>query len=164
MTSNLKELYLMSTNVSDISPLEGSKIKKLNLLGTKVTDISPLAKLPLNTLWLNDTKVNDLSPLKGKSLESLDITGTPVTDLSALAEMGTLKRLNIAGSKVTDLTPLRRLQLERLIFTPRNFDKQNLAIVRNMKSLDGQGIGQSFETVMKPAQFWQRYDSGMLPE
>ena len=160
----LEELYLSTTNVSDLSPLEGSRIRMLNLLGTLVEDISPVAKLPLHTLWLNDTKVHDLSPLKGKSLESLDISGTPVDDLSPLAQMGTLKRLNIAGSKVTDLSHLKRLQLERLIFTPKNLDKASFDVIRNMQSLQELDITFRKPQRLKPVQFWQLYDAGMLPE
>ena len=160
----LEELYLMNSKVVDLSPLADSRIKKLNLLGTDVEDISPVAKLPLHTLWLNDTKVRDLSPLRGKSLESLDVSGTPVDDLSPLAQMGTLKRLNIAGSKVTDLSYLKRLQLERLIFTPKNFDKASLDVIRNMRSLQELDITFREPQRLRPAQFWQLYDAGMLPE
>ncbi|MCH7989452.1 MAG: hypothetical protein IID46_09955 [Planctomycetes bacterium] len=160
----LEELYLMNSKVVDLSPLADSRIKKLNLLGTDVEDISPVAKMPLHTLWLNDTKVHDLSPLKGKSLESLDISGTPVDDLSPLAQMGTLKRLNIADSNVKDLIPLKRLRLERLIFTPKNFDKASLDVIRNMSSLRELDITFREPQRLKPTQFWQLYDAGMLPE
>lgn len=160
----LEELYLMNSKVVDLSPLADSRIKKLNLLGTEVEDISPVAKLPLHTLWLNDTKVRDLSPLRGKSLESLDISGTQVDDLSPLAEMGTLKRLNIASSKVNDLSHLKRLQLERLIFTPKNFNKARLDVIRNMWSLQELDITFREPQRLRPAQFWQLYDAEMLPK
>ena len=160
----LEELYLMNSKVVDLSPLADLRIKKLNLLGTDVEDISPVAKMPLHTLWLNDTKVSDLSPLKGKSLESLDISGTQVVDLSPLAQMGTLKRLNIAGSKVKDLSPLKLLQLERLIFTPKNFDKASLVVVRNMRFLQELDITFREPQRLRPEQFWKLYDAGMLPE
>jgi internalin A len=163
----LEELYLMNSKVVDLSPLSDSKIKRLNLLGTEIEDISPVAKMPLHTLWLNDSKVSDLSPLEGKSLESLDLSGTPVDDLSALAHMGTLKRLNIAGSNVKDLIPLKQLRLERLIFTPKNFDKASLDVIRNMPSLQELDIifpRPQKRPPLKPAQFWQLYDAGMLPE
>ena len=158
----LKVLKIQNTGVSDITPLQGMTLNQLNLMGTKVTDISVVSKMPLKTLWISSTSIDDLSPLEGKSLESLDVQDAPVTDLSVLNGMSTLKRLNIAGSKVTDLTPLEGLQLERLIFTPKLINR-GIDIVKEMPSLDKIGIGTSFNTVMRPADFWEKFEAGELP-
>jgi Leucine-rich repeat (LRR) protein len=61
----------------------------LNLMTTQVSDVSPLAGLSrLKSLDLEDTQVSDASPLAGLSgLQRLDLTGTKVEDVSVLADI-----------------------------------------------------------------------------
>jgi len=147
-------LYLNVTEVSDIGPLAGMPLETLSLFQTKVKDLKPLSGMPLKMLWLNATPVSDISPLAGLPLKSLTLYRTQVNDLSPLAGSG-IERLNIAETPVRDLTPLAGLGLTRLIFTPELI-KKGLEIPKNMETI--YEIGTTFETMMPPKEFWERYD------
>ena len=65
--TGLKELYLVSNKISDVSPL--ARLTRLNRLGLEnndISDISPLAGLT-NLKWLdvNYNEISDFSPLDG---------------------------------------------------------------------------------------------------
>ncbi|MBI1332716.1 MAG: hypothetical protein GC165_07530 [Armatimonadetes bacterium] len=69
--SSLSELYLKSTQISDLTPLVGlTSLTSLGLANTQVFDLSPLAGLPnLTALYLYNTQVSNFSVLA--SLPSL---------------------------------------------------------------------------------------------
>ncbi len=154
--AKLELLYLKNAKVSDLSPLAGMRLVDLNLEGCPVSDIAALQGMPLEMLWLNETKVSDITPLAGAPLIALTLRGTNVSDLRPLAG-GKLERLHIGGTPVADLTPLKGLPLKRLIFTPKNITA-GMDIVRNMPTI--KEIGVRFDKMMKPSEFWQRYDEG----
>ena len=62
---NLAALSLSSTQVSDLTPLQGlTSLASLNLYRTQVSDLKPLASLTdLQTLDISRTQVSDLSVL-----------------------------------------------------------------------------------------------------
>ena len=63
----MKELYLRSEKISDISPLAGlTGLTRVNLEENNIVDISPLAALT-NLTWLNVARnqISNLSPLDG---------------------------------------------------------------------------------------------------
>ena len=65
--TGLKELYLASEEISDISPLAGlTGLTRVNLEENNIVDISPLAALT-NLTWLNVARnqISNLSPLDG---------------------------------------------------------------------------------------------------
>jgi internalin A len=109
---NLTALYLASTQVSDLSPLQGlSALQSLACSYTQVSDLSPLQGLSvLQSLDCLGTQVSDLSPLQGLSaLQSLDCWGTQVSDLSSLQGLNALQSLSCSGTQVSDLSPLQGL-------------------------------------------------------
>jgi hypothetical protein len=154
----LGALDLRATSIRDLSVLRGLPLAVLGLEDTRVSDLAPLKGMKLEQLYLNNTKVEDLTPLSGMPLELLSLSGTAVEDLSPLSAMKTLRRLHIARSGVTVLTPIRALELERLVFTPRDIEK-GLDIARNMKSI--QEIGIELDSLLPPAMFWSLCDQGL---
>jgi len=62
---NLKILYLIGNNISDIKPLENLKqLKTLALSDNNISDIKPLANLiQLETLALGYNNISDIKPL-----------------------------------------------------------------------------------------------------
>jgi serine/threonine protein kinase len=122
-------------SVRFLYPFQGVPLSKLNIRGTGVRDLSQLRGLPLTWLDCGNTPVRDLSPLKGLPLRSLFI----------------------ACDYVTDLTPLAGMDLELLCFRPRNVQK-GIGVIRGMRSL--KKIGDRWETLASPEEFWRRYDGG----
>jgi Leucine-rich repeat (LRR) protein len=83
--TDLRELELPSTGVSDLSPLRNSKLTLLVLDGSKIADLRPLRDMKeLAILSLASTPVRDLSPLEGLDLARLTVTACPSADLSGL--------------------------------------------------------------------------------
>ena len=93
-TSGASDLTLSGDDFSDLAVLPpdiGSltALKNLYLLGTQVSDISALSGLTaLSSLYLSGTPVSDISVLSGlEGLTDLDLTGTQVSDLSPLLSL-----------------------------------------------------------------------------
>ncbi len=87
---NLKELYLLGCQVSDVSPVaEFTGLTRLGLPGNRISDISLLAKLTnLKWLELTDNKISDVSPLAQlKNLTWLHVGGNLIADFSPLDEL-----------------------------------------------------------------------------
>ncbi|MBG1271957.1 leucine-rich repeat domain-containing protein [Nostoc sp. WHI] len=109
--TNLTQLYLWGTQVSDISALANlTNLTSLNLY-VWVGDISALAnltnltKLNLYVLWMSD--ISALANLT--NLTSLDISRTQVSDVSPLANLTNLTSLDISRTQVSDVSPLANL-------------------------------------------------------
>lgn len=154
----LNGLEARQNAIDDLRPLKDMPLRVLYLGSTNVRDLSPLAGLPLDSLWLDDTPVEDIGPLKETPLVSLTLKGTLVSDLRSL-NGSRLLRLNIENTSVTDLTSLEGMRLTRLVFDPRRI-KKGLDVVRKMTTLNE--LGLDLNTLMRPEQFWKRYDSGEL--
>jgi Leucine-rich repeat (LRR) protein len=110
--SQLSDLNLSQTQVSDLSPLrELTQLSELSLSQTQVSDLSPLRELTqLTYLDLSQTQVSDLSLLSELTqLSHLSLYRTQVSDLSPLRELTQLSILDLSGMKVSDLSPLREL-------------------------------------------------------
>ena len=106
---NLAALSLSSTQVSDLTPLQGlTSLVSLSLSGTQVNDLTPLQGLTsLVSLNLHRTQVSDLTPLQGlTSLASLNLYRTQVSDLKPLASLTDLQTLDISRTQVSDLSVL----------------------------------------------------------
>ena len=81
---NLTALFLVSTQVSDLSPLQGlSALQSLDCSGTQVSDLSPLQGL--------------------SALQSLDCWGTQVSDLTPLIGLASLRKLTANGCCLSDM-------------------------------------------------------------
>ncbi|HEV3027728.1 MAG TPA: protein kinase, partial [Planctomycetota bacterium] len=108
-------LRLGHPSLRDISPLRALvDLRELELAKTQVTDLSPLQDSKLTLLVLDGDKVSDLRPLRTmKELSIVALTGLPLRDLSALEGLD-LARLTVKGCPVADLSPLRRVRLREL--------------------------------------------------
>ena len=110
--SQLKDLNLNQTQVSDVSPLSVlSQLESLCLYQTQVSDVSPLSVLSqLQYLYLDQTQVSDFSPLSALSqLESLSLAQTQVSDVSPLSALSQLRDLHLYQTQVSDVSPLSTL-------------------------------------------------------
>ncbi len=111
--TNLVELILQGSRITDLSPLENlKKIKDLDLSdNVDLVDISSLAHLTqLEDLNLSNNKITDISPLRNLiNLKFLSV-GYPVSDLSVAENLTNLEKLYINSTKVSDLTSLLNLK------------------------------------------------------
>jgi len=113
--------------ITDVSPLESTKVAWLNIARTRVMDLSPLRDLPLTDLILHRTQIASLAPLRDTSLRSLDIRST----------------------RITDVSPLRHVPLSELLFFPARVTK-GLAVLRGIETL--KKINRR-----PTADFWKQY-------
>jgi Leucine-rich repeat (LRR) protein len=110
--SNLTELWLINTQITDLTPLTGlSNLTTLWLDNTQITDLTPLTSLSnLTTLSLYNTQITDLTPLTSLSnLTTLRLRNTQITDLTPLTSLSNLTELWLRNTQITDLTPLTSL-------------------------------------------------------
>ena len=115
---NVAELILVSTQISDLTPLQSlTDLVWLFLPGTQVSDLTPLQSLTdLRILSLSNTQVSDLTPLQSlTNLVDLDLAHTQINDLTPLQSLSNLGNLDISNTQVKDLRPIQSLlYLEKL--------------------------------------------------
>ncbi len=80
----LRELHLLSTAVSNVSPLAGSHLLTCVLNRSPVADISPLSGCPIRDLSLQDTRVSSLEAVRSMPLGRINFIGTSISDVSPL--------------------------------------------------------------------------------
>jgi eukaryotic-like serine/threonine-protein kinase len=180
----LKQLHLVRTPVTDLSPLASCALEELRVKEMSVTDLSVLSRAPLcdslSILFLESLKVTDfsavssckslrvfsafqssmtdLAPLRGIQLEVLYISGTKVRDLSALAGMP-LENIYFDLTPVTDVTPLQRMPTLKYVILPE--EAENIEALRTLPNL----LRLSFHFDPKvpgpsktAAEFWKTWD------
>ncbi len=98
--------HVWGSKVTDLSPLEGSRIDWLLIHPGEVRDLEPLARIEgLTRLWLMGQPASDLHAVGSlKELEVLDVSGSAVSDLSPLAGMPALKSLSVRNTPVVDVS------------------------------------------------------------
>lgn len=114
---NLRELDLLNTNVTDLTPLQGLRNLEVLTVGgeisgtSAISDLSPLAGLTqLRELSVSGTEITDLSLLAAlTNLEHLSVTSSPLSDLTPLAGLAGLTELNLSINAITNLTPISTL-------------------------------------------------------
>ncbi|TAK59812.1 MAG: TIR domain-containing protein [Bacteroidetes bacterium] len=110
--TNLTDLYLSTTQLSDITPLSGlTKLTTLYLDNTQLSDITPLSGLTnLTDLYLSTTQLSDITPLSGlNNLTILDLTNTQLRDITPLSGLTNLTTLYLDDTQLRDITPLSGL-------------------------------------------------------
>jgi len=108
----LKTLYLDTSDIHDLSPIEGlTSLVHLSASDLPVADIGPIAKLTnLTTLDIHLTKVTDLTPLADLTkLEIVDLAYLGVTDVSPLEKLTNIRTINMKSTGVFDLRPFRNI-------------------------------------------------------
>ena len=136
--TNLQHLVLTGTQVSDVAPLAGlTNLRDLSLRDTQVSDVTPLAGLTnLQDLGLGSTQVSDVTPLAGlTNLRDLSLRDTQVSDVTPLAGLTNLRRLDLAYTSVSDVTPLAGLtNLQHLVLVGTQVsDVTPLAHIRDLE-------------------------------
>lgn len=112
-TQKLKTLDISHTVVRDLSPLSKVSLEWLNIDYTKITDLSPLKDVQLRHLSLAYTDVQLLDPIQDARLTFLDLTSTKVRSILSLRD-APLRVLLLSGSHVVDVEPLSRMPLIKL--------------------------------------------------
>jgi len=111
--SDLKELDLSCTSISDLAPIATlSNLRRLRLSCSTFGEIPALARLiNLVEIDISETDVEDISSLAGlQRLTHLSIADTNVRDLSPLKTLTTLEYLDMEGLEHLDLSPLLKLR------------------------------------------------------
>ena len=108
---NLRRLYILGEQITDLSPLFGSHITTLNLSCNPISSLEGIEQIPeLRTLILTDTDISDIEPVRGlKYLELLQINNTNVENIDAVEDLTNLNWLNICDTKVTKITKMPKL-------------------------------------------------------
>lgn len=134
---NLHTLSLCNGEISDLSPLAGSKIKRLALYGNNISDITPLSQCALlSELFIGNNPVSVISPLlECRQLSVLNIGMTRVSNFDVLSKLPELLSLNIAFCEyLTDLSPLAEMDDLREL-TVFHADKETLELIYGMTGL-----------------------------
>jgi hypothetical protein len=111
---------IVARSFHDLSVFENSNVSELNLDGTSVTDLSPLRDMPLLVLSAANTGISDLRPLGNLPLRVLHIGSTLVKDLSTNQWPVSQRAFHRPLAPISwDYAPLAKLlQLRKLTLTP----------------------------------------------
>lgn len=110
--TELNFLWLLDTQIGDITPLSGLKqLTRMSLYSNQISDISPLSELTdLNLLRLDDNQIEDITPLSGLTkLDVLGLSGNRISDITPLSELTDLTCLELESNLIEDITPLMGL-------------------------------------------------------
>lgn len=133
---NLTELSLCNQEITDLSPLSGTKIENLALHGNKIENLTPLGGCPeLRELYISDNPVSDISPLKELTkLSRLNIGATLVTSLDALADFPALTSLELHDCPELSMDGVERLSRVDFL-SVRPVSAETLAAIGGMTRL-----------------------------
>lgn len=134
---NLHTLVLCNQEISDLSPLSGSKIERLALNSNNISDITPLSRCAsLSELVIGGNPVSVLTPLlECKQLSYLEIGKTRVNNFEVISKLPELLSLNIAFCEyLTDLSPLAEMDDLREL-TVFHADNETLELICGMTGL-----------------------------
>ncbi|MDY7021988.1 MAG: leucine-rich repeat domain-containing protein [Cyanobacteriota bacterium] len=121
--TNLAQLDLSTSQISDISPLQSlTTITRLKLINNQITDITPLKSLTnLTELNLSYNQVEDVTPLQSlENLNLLNLSYNQVEDVTPLQSLKKLNELNLNSNQVTDISPLQPLDRLTYLFVRNN--------------------------------------------
>ena len=146
----LKELeFDDSSQVTDLSPIDGMQFDVLSVAGHNIEDYSPLRTVHARVLWIKSGTLTDLDVVEHMTdVEELHLQGSKLANIAALRAMKKLTQLYIYGTAITDLSPLeglpiRTLQIESCPLT-------DLSPVANLKKLERFIVGECPVTDVTP--------------
>jgi Leucine-rich repeat (LRR) protein len=143
----LEQLHMISTGVTDLSPLTGMPLKILDVSFDPVEDFKPLIGMPLEICLLQGDRVGDLGFLKGAPLKQLALMGAiNPRNLAVLLEIRTLEVLTLpddfSGISVEDFSAVEKLRDHPSL-------KQIAAIIP---------INMQLPNVQSKDDFWKNWD------
>ena len=107
--TNLKYLFLVGNQISDLSPLAGlAKLERLLLGSNQISNLTPLSSLTnLAELGLWDNQISNISPLANlTSLTGLWLGGNQISNLAPLTNLTNLLVLYLWSNQISDINPL----------------------------------------------------------
>jgi Leucine-rich repeat (LRR) protein len=107
--TNLRQIYLWNTQISDLSPLSGkASLEVLDVAGTQVRNCESLRSMPnLKEVALSGLSLKDFASLSELTeLEVLVAQHNGVSDLTPLATLSGLKKLSLGGNPIRNIEPL----------------------------------------------------------
>ena len=109
-------LYLQTGTISSLEDiLHMPNLKTLSLYKQQISDISPLQDTRIENLGLGYNPVTDLSPLQGNtSIKYLNLVGTPISSADLLSTLPNLETLNIGSTAVPSIAGLENCSLKEL--------------------------------------------------
>jgi hypothetical protein len=116
---NVTILYLVSNQISDITPLSGlTNLEWLGLDFNQISDITPLSGLTnLEVLGLGGNQISDITPLSGlTNLGWLYLFSNQISDIVSLVGLTNLRLLDLNNNQISDLTPLSGLTNLSMLF------------------------------------------------
>ena len=146
----LKELYFLRSNISEMNGLEEAKFNKLEKFGlrlNKVSDIGILKKVNFQKLkqlilsWNYISDITVLEKVKFNYLELLDLNGNRISDISILKNVNFigLKNLDLSNNKISDITVLEKVKFNQLEILNLNYNRiSDISILKkvNFKKLE----------------------------
>jgi serine/threonine protein kinase len=138
----------------DVSSLEDIPnayyLRDLTLISQNISDLTPLSGMKLELIRLCDNYIGNLLPLKDMlSLRELDICQNPVKDLTPISRLLSLKRLDISHTQITDLSPVKGLtKLEALSLNYCDID--DISVLKNLPNLREVDLGNTKVTDLSP--------------
>jgi len=117
--TELRELFLPPSGISDLSPIAGAKkMETLGIARNPVIDLGPIADMTsMDRLDLASTQVVDVSPLaRMTKLTELTLDGTPVMDISPLKDMTKLERLSLKSTAIKDIKVLEPFKSLKFLY------------------------------------------------
>ncbi|WP_343184372.1 leucine-rich repeat domain-containing protein [Anoxynatronum sibiricum] len=139
--TQLEELVIQDTAISDLTPLAGLRnLKRLEIRGSQLSDLSPLSDLVrLETLVIANSQVSDLTPLKNLTrLKRLFLYQNQIESIQPLAGLQQLTILNLSNNRIVDLMPLANQQELLNLYLARNQveDLRPLTTIPKLMGLD----------------------------
>ncbi|MDQ3231951.1 MAG: leucine-rich repeat domain-containing protein [Pseudobdellovibrionaceae bacterium] len=138
--NQLKELYLQSNKVSDLSYLPPSA--PLQILALWDNDLSSLAGVErypgLRELYAQNNQIADIKNIAGLTkLKMVYLSDNRISDISVLTNMGEIEELYMAYNRLQDLKPIAGLKtLKKLTLSFNQIqDISSLADLTNMEVL-----------------------------
>ena len=108
--SNLKELHISGTTVTDSELALIGKLPHLEALTISHCSLSTIAGLEnatkLRKLDLSSNALRTLDPLSALKLTHLNLSDNAIEDLTAISTISTLQELDVSTNKLTTLSPI----------------------------------------------------------
>ena len=113
-----------------------TNLKELQITQSPISDITPLQNLTkLTTLYLYNNQISDITPLQNlTAVWRLSIEGNQISDITTLQNLTALRRLWIGRNQISDITPVTRLTALEILMAFKN-QISTIPPLRNLTAL-----------------------------